>query len=153
MRYEIYTDQTIESCTLPFAIKMYEGWIAFPKSIVEASLEDYKLWAEGSGRSMTGESKGTLVGIFPKLQVKIGRQTAQERSILTGFLNQAETTVRAYNVERMKFEQASFYFGDVVNKIKKWDKNGELGSDGIYRNNSVFDAISFSIIANQRRSD
>ncbi|MBP3446213.1 MAG: hypothetical protein J6K64_02950 [Clostridia bacterium] len=151
MSYEVFTDDTINNCTQPFAIKKGNVWYAFPKSVIEASIDDYKLWAEGSGRSMTGESKGTLVGIFPKLQIKIGRQTASERAVLTGLLNQAETTVRAYCVERQRFEQASFYFGDVVNKIKKWDKNGTL-ADGVYTNNSVFDSLSFSVIANKRRS-
>ena len=150
MSYEIFTDDTIAECTQPFAVKKGDKWYAFPKTVAEASLDDYKLWAEGSGRSMTGESKGTLVGIFPKLQVKIGRQNAEERALLVSILNQAETTVRAYCVERQRFETSSFYFGDVINKIKKWDKNGEF-SDGVYKNNSVFDAISFSVIANKRR--
>lgn len=143
-------DSAIDSCKHPFAIKYGAIWYAFPKSVVEASLDDYKLWAEGSGRSMTGESKGTLIGIFLKLQVKIGRQTAEERALLTLALNQAETTVRAYCVERMQFEKASFYFGDVVNKIKKWDSNGSFSS-GTYKNNSMFEPISFSIISNKRR--
>ena len=132
------------TCKDPFAIKKDNVWYSFPKTVVEASLDDYKLWAEGSGRSMTGESKGTLIGIFPKLQVKIGRQTAEERALLTSILNQAETIVRAYCVERQQFETASFYFGDVVNKIRKWNKNDI--------SKSVFDSVSFSIIANKRRS-
>lgn len=150
MSYEVFTDDTISNCKQPFAIKKGSAWYAFPKSVVEASLDDYKLWAEGSGRSMTGESKGTLIGIFPKLQVKIGKQKADERALLVSLLNQAETTVRAYCVERKKFETASFYFGDVVNKIRKWDAKGSFEND-TYRNNSVFDPISFSIIANNRR--
>ncbi|MBP3441710.1 MAG: hypothetical protein J6L62_02800 [Clostridia bacterium] len=144
MSYETFTDDTIENCKDPFAIKKDNVWYSFPKTVVEASLDDYKLWAEGSGRSMTGESKGTLIGIFPKLQVKIGRQTAEERALLTSILNQAETIVRAYCVERQQFETASFYFGDVVNKIRKWNKNDI--------SKSVFDSVSFSIIANKRRS-
>lgn len=155
---ETYTNSTIGTCKQPFAI--FDGattWYAFPASVVEASLEDYKLWAEGSGRSMTGENKGTLVGIFPKLQVKIGRQSAEERAILTKLLNKSSVTVRAYCVERQRFEQASFYFGDVTNKIKKWDKNGTLGtksSSGVqsYTSKTVFDGISFSVISNKRRS-
>ena len=150
MSIETYTDSNIETCKQPFAIKKGSVWYAFPKSVIEASIDDYKLWADGSGRSMTGESKGTLIGIFPKLQLKIGKQSASDRAVLTSLLNQAETTVRAYCVERQRFEQASFYFGDVVNKIKKWDKNGTV-SNGKYLNDSIFDAISFSIIANKKR--
>lgn len=150
MSYVVFTDDTVSNCKQPFAIKKGSEWYAFPKSVVEASLDDYKLWAEGSGRSMTGESKGTLIGIFPKLQVKIGKQKADERALLVSLLNQAETTVRAYCVERKRFETASFYFGDVVNKIRKWDAKGSF-ENGTYHNNSLFDPISFSIIANNRR--
>ena len=153
-----YTNTTIKNCKLPFAI--YDGvdtWYAFPQAITEASFDDCKLWADGSGRSMTGESKGTIVGIFPKLTVKISKQKASERAVLTKLLNQTEATVRAYSVERQRFEENSFYFGDVSNKIKKWDKGGTLettrasnGNQG-YTCNSTFDSISFSIIANKRR--
>ena len=154
-----FTNSTINTCKLPFAI--YDGsttWYAFPKAITEASLEDYKMWSEGSGRSMTGESKGTMVGIFPKLQVKIGRQNASDRAVLCKLLNKSAVTVRAYSVDRQRFEQASFYFGDVTNKIKHWDKYGTLGtrqSNGnqSYTCNTTFDGISFSIISNKRRSN
>jgi hypothetical protein len=150
MSIETYTDSNIETCKQPFAIKKGSVWYAFPKAVIEASIDDYKLWADGPGRSMTGESKGTLIGIFPKLQLKIGKQSASDRAVLTSLLNQAETKVRAYCVERQRFEQASFYFGDVVNKIKKWDKSGTV-SNGKYLNDSIFDAVSFSIIANKKR--
>ena len=108
---------------------------------------------------MTGESKGTLVGIFPKLQIKIGRQSAADRETLTLLLNQAAVTVRAFNVSKHRFEQASFYFGDVINKIKKWDTKGTLGARDSttgkqnYRCNAIFDSISFSIISNKRRDN
>lgn len=158
MPIEVYTASNISACKQPLAI--YDSaaarWYAFPGAVTEASLEDYKLWAEGSGRSMTGENKGTLVGIFPKLQLKIGRQTAPDRAVLTKLLNQPETKVRAYSVERQRFETAVFYFGDVSNKIKKWDKSGTLGAvsgaNQPYTNSSMFDALSFSVIANKRRS-
>ncbi|MGN1478600.1 MAG: hypothetical protein ACI4XH_02445 [Acutalibacteraceae bacterium] len=117
------------------------------------------MWSDDSGRSMTGDSKGTLVGIFPKLQIKIGKQSASERAQLVSLLNQAAVTVRAFNVSKQRFEQASFYFGDVVNKIKKWDANGTLGTrnstTGVqtYKCSATFDSISFSIIANSRRRE
>ena len=62
---DIYTDSTIGTCKQPFAIKYGTTWYAFPQEVTEASLSDYKLWASDSGRSMTGSSKGTLIGIFP----------------------------------------------------------------------------------------
>lgn len=150
-----YTDSTIGTCKQPFAIKYGTTWYAFPRSVTEATISDYKLWASDSGRSMTGSSKGTLIGIFPKLQLKIGKQNADDRAILCKCLNQTAATVRAYCPERKRFETASFYFGDVTNKIKHWDKSGTLGtlSSGVqtYTCKSTFDSISFSVIANDRR--
>lgn len=153
---ETFTESEIKTCKQPFAIKKGNTWYAFPKTVIEASLDDYKLWSEDSGRSMTGSSKGTLIGIFPKLQIKIGRQSANDRATLLTLLNQNSTTVRAYCAERRRFEEASFYFGDVVNKIKRWDAKGTLGprttnGNQPYTNKSVFDAISFSVISNSRR--
>nr|DAQ25749.1 MAG TPA: hypothetical protein [Caudoviricetes sp.] len=131
-------------------------WYAFPSTIKDASLSDYKYWASDSGRSMTGSMKGTLIGIFPKLQVTIGKQNADERAILCKCLNQTEATVRAYCTERQRFETASFYFGDVTNKIKHWDKHGTLGTlnNGVqpYTCKSTFDSMQFSVISNNRRS-
>lgn len=151
-----FTDTTIKNCTQPFAIKHGSTWYAFPSAIKDASLSDYKYWASDSGRSMTGSMKGTLTGIFPKLQVTIGKQNANERAILCKCLNQTEATVRAYCTERKRFETASFYFGDVTNKIKHWDKHGTLGtlSNGVqpYTCKSTFDSMQFSVIANNRRS-
>lgn len=151
-----FTDTTIKNCTQPFAIKCGSMWYAFPSTIKDASLSDYKYWASDSGRSMTGSMKGTLIGIFPKLQVTIGKQNADERAVLCKCLNQTEATVRAYCTERQRFETASFYFGDVTNKIKHWDKYGTLGtlSNGVqsYQCKSTFDSMQFSVIANNRRS-
>ncbi len=153
---QTFTDTTIGTCKQSFAIKYGTAWYAFPSAIKDASFSDYKLWGDDTGRSMTGSMKGTLVGIFPKLQVTIGKQNADERAILCACLNQTEATVRAYSTERKRFETASFYFGDVTNKIKHWDKYGTLGtlSSGIqsYTCKSTFDSMQFSVIANNRRS-
>ena len=153
---ETYTDTTIKNCKQPFAIKCGSTWYSFPKTVKEASISDYKLWGDDSGRSMTGSMKGTLIGIFPKLQVTIGKQNADDRAILCKCLNQTAATVRAYSVERKRFETASFYFGDVTNKIKHWDKHGTLGTlsggNQSYACKSTFDSMQFSVIANDRRS-
>ena len=37
-----------------------------------------KLWSSDTGRSMTGENKGTLIGIFPKITVKLGKLSEDE---------------------------------------------------------------------------
>ncbi len=151
-----YTDTTIKNCTQPFAIKCGSMWYAFPSTIKDASLSDYKYWASDSGRSMTGSMKGTLIGIFPKLQVTIGKQNADERAILCKCLNQDGATVRAFWSEGKGCGAGWGYLGDVTNKIKHWDKYGTLGtlSNGVqsYQCKSTFDSMQFSVIANNRRS-
>lgn len=152
-----YTESTIATCKQPFAVKSGGIWYAFPKSLVDATLSDYKLWADDNGRTLSGDMKGTLIGVFPKLQLKVGKQKSADRAKLTALLNKSAVTVRAYCVERQRFEQADFYFGDVTNKIKHWDAKGTLGTrsnTGIqnYSNNSTYEAMQFSVISLKKRS-
>ena len=97
-----------------------------------------KLWSSDTGRSMTGENKGTLIGIFPKLEIKLGVLTEYEMSLLLSLVNVASADVRYYDNEYRQVITASFYFGDVdVELLRKSQMN--------------YKPIEFSIIANKRR--
>lgn len=98
-----------------------------------------KLWSSDTGRSMTGENKGTLVGIFPKIEITLGKMTPVEMSRFLSLVNVASADVTYYDTERREPVTNSFYFGDAV--------------DEIYRQkNMSHKPISISIIANKRRS-
>ena len=97
-----------------------------------------KLWSSDTGRSMTGENKGTLIGIFPKITVKLGRLSEDEMSALINLTNQARADVKYYDVGKKSLVTASFYFGDVSSELERKSTMYHKGT-------------SFSIIANKKR--
>ena len=97
-----------------------------------------KLWSSDTGRSMTGENKGTLIGIFPKITVKLGRMSEEDTSAIINLTMQAKANVKYYDVGKKGLVTASFYFGDVSAEIEKQRSMYHKGT-------------SFSIIANKKR--
>lgn len=98
-----------------------------------------KLWSSDTGRSMTGENKGTLIGIFPKIEIVLGKKsTDAEVSQFLSLVNVPSANVTYYDTEKMKNITESFYFGDVEDEIINEDKKTRK-------------QIKISIIANKRR--
>ena len=97
-----------------------------------------KLWSSDTGRSMTGENKGTLIGIFPKITVALGRLSEDDMSAIINLTNQPRADVRYYDVGAKALTTASFYFGDVSAEIER-------------KSTMMHKAVEFSIIANKRR--
>ena len=106
--------------------------------IVDYEVQYCKLWSSDTGRSMTGENKGTLIGIFPKIILKIGQMTASEMALFLSLVNQANANVKYYDTEYQKVMTASFYFGDAQDQLKR-------------QRNMTHKPISISIIANKKR--
>ena len=98
----------------------------------------HKLWSSDTGRSMTGENKGTLIGIFPKITVSLGRMSEGDTSAIINLTMQASANVKYYDVGKKSLVTASFYFGDVSAEIEKQRSMYHKG-------------MSFSIIANKKR--
>ena len=106
--------------------------------LIEYKLGYKKLWSSDTGRSMTGENKGTLIGIFPKLEIKVGRLNEDEISTLLSLINVANANVTYYDPEYKKVTTASFYFGDIdIELLRKSQMN--------------YKSFNFSIIANKKR--
>lgn len=101
-------------------------------------VEFCKLWSSDTGRSMTGENKGTLIGIFPKISVSLGRMSEGDMSAIINLTNQPRADVKYYDVGAKALTTASFYFGDV---------SAELERKSTMRHK----ATEFSIIANRKR--
>ena len=97
-----------------------------------------KLWSSDTGRSMTGENKGTLLGIFPKITVNLGRMNEDDMSAIINLTMQASANVKYYDVGKKGLVTASFYFGDVSAELEKQSSMYHKGN-------------SFSIIANKKR--
>lgn len=97
-----------------------------------------KLWSSDTGRSMTGENKGTLIGIFPKITVRLGRLSEGDMSAIINLTNQSKANVKYYDVGAQALTTASFYFGDVSTEIER-------------QSTMYHKATEFSIIANRKR--
>lgn len=104
----------------------------------EYKVQYCKLWSSDTGRSMTGENKGTLIGIFPKITVKLGRLSEDEMSAIINLTNQARANVKYYDVGRKSLVTESFYFGDVSAELER-------------KSTMYHKGVSFSIIANKKR--
>ena len=104
----------------------------------EYKVQFCKLWSSDTGRSMTGENKGTLIGIFPKISVKLGRLSEDDMSAIINLTNQARADVNYYDVGAKSLVTASFYFGDVSADLERQSTMYHKGT-------------SFSIIANKKR--
>jgi hypothetical protein len=98
-----------------------------------------KLWSSDTGRSMTGENKGTLIGIFPKIEVTLGRMTDAEMRMFLNLVNRQSMDVTYWDTEIGMEMENNFYFGDVTDELVR--KDGKRHKQ-----------ISVSIIANKRRS-
>ena len=51
--------------------------------IINYDVEYDKLWGSDSGRNLAGDMKATLVGIFPKICLKIGATTEANKAFIT----------------------------------------------------------------------
>lgn len=78
-----------------------------------------KLWSSDTGRSMTGENKGTLVGIFPKITIAVGTTSAEDFACLSSLLNQDRTNIKYYDTQYQQVKTNSFYFADLTDELKR----------------------------------
>lgn len=96
-----------------------------------------KLWSADTGRSMTGENKGTLVGIFPKITITGGKMSQTDMAAIARLTDQAQTNIRYFDPATMTNRTASFYFGDLTSELAR-------AGDMTYR------AFEVNAIANRR---
>ena len=101
-----------------------------------------KLWSSDTGRSsMTGENKGTFIGIFPKFTIQVGKIKTDKNkaTAILQIVNSATFNCKYYDPESQTMKVASFYAGDV--------------SETVISAKSISVVIEpFSIIANARRT-
>lgn len=107
-------------------------------NLVSYKVSYCKLWSSDTGRSMTGENKGTLVGIFPKIEITLGKMTEAQMSAFLALVNVASANVTYYDTELKKPVTNSFYFGDAEDELNR-------------QKNMTHKPIKISVIANKRR--
>lgn len=70
-----------------------------------------KLW-KNADRNMNGDVRATLIGIFPKIKMKINYTTQQEMSRLTQILDQDFFTVTWFDVRVQDVVSTQYYASD-----------------------------------------
>lgn len=70
-----------------------------------------KLW-KNAERNMNGDVRGTLIGIFPKIQMNVGYTTQEEMSQLTQLLDKDYFTVTWFDVRIQDTISTQYYASD-----------------------------------------
>ena len=111
--------------------------ISFGKYLTQADFQYNKLWAEDSGRNLAGTQSGTLIGIFPKIEMQFRRLTKEEVHEIALILDSASQTVQYYDDNKGQSVSMDTYTGD-------WT----LSNKSI----NVNEPFSISFIAKKRRT-
>lgn len=70
-----------------------------------------KLW-KNADRNMNGDTRATLIGIFPKIKMKVNYTTQDEMSQLTQLLDQDFFTVTWFDVRIQDVVSTQYYASD-----------------------------------------
>ena len=76
-----------------------------------------KLWGEDTGRTMSGELFGTLIGVFPKIEVQFFMDDEVELSNLLTILDSAFQTVEYYDPKTRTLVELGTYTNDYVTEL------------------------------------
>ena len=96
--------------------------ISMGNYLIGATIGYYKLWSSDSGRNMAGTNTGTLLGIFPKIQLNFRSMTDSELTTILKLLNKANMTLTYWDTELQQEKSLSCYAGDVEIPVKKLGK-------------------------------
>jgi len=78
-----------------------------------------KVFDEDSGRNADYEMEGTLIGVFPRLDLEIGRLTFDEASELLGVSNIANFEFSWFDFETQTFLSSDYYMSNPSVEIRK----------------------------------
>lgn len=109
--------------------------------ITEVKYGYNKLWASDSGRSLSGNQTGTLLGIFPKLELSFRKLSQTELELLVPILDKATQNVTYYDPYLKRLYTMSTYTGD-------WSTTNRNTFSNVAKANENF---SISFIARKKR--
>ena len=115
--------------------------VNFAEYVTEVKYGYNKLWAEDSGRNLAGTQSGTLIGIFPKLEVSFKKLTREELETIAPILDKATQNVTYYDPIKKGLYTMSTYTGD-------WATLNRNTFENVARANETF---SISFIARKKR--
>lgn len=80
--------------------------------LVEASFGYNKLWGSDTGRNLAGEQTGTLIGIFPKLELQFRKMNQNEVHTIAQALDKATQSTTYHDDYKGTNVTMSTYAGD-----------------------------------------
>lgn len=95
---------------------IYNGDLVKINGVVVPHIQKYKigrakLW-KNADRNMNGDVRATLIGIFPKIKIKVGYLTQEAMSELTELLDQDYFTVEWFDVRIQGVVSTQYYASD-----------------------------------------
>ncbi len=75
------------------------------------AVEPNKLWSDAD-RTLSGDLKATLIGIFPKLLLEFTYMTEAEVKVVIGLLKPASFNVSWWNTDIADYSTGTYYAGD-----------------------------------------
>lgn len=86
--------------------------------ILEAEFGYNKLWADDSGRNLSGSMSGTFLGVFPKIRVTFRKLTQQELEYIAPVLDSAKQNFTYYDPVLKRSYTMETYTGDWLTSNK-----------------------------------
>lgn len=115
--------------------------ISMGQYLVEAKYGYNKLWANDTGRNLAGTMSGTLIGIFPKLELQFKPLNKEELEIIVPILDNARQTVTYYDPYKKANVTMTTYSGDY-----------EITNKNIIKNDITNEGFNCSFISISKRS-
>ena len=109
--------------------------------ITEVKYGYNKLWGKDSGRNLAGTQSGTLIGIFPKIQVSFKHLNQAELEMLAPILDKASQNLTYYDPVLKRDNTISVYTGD-------WATTNRNSFTNVAKANEPF---NISFIARRKR--
>lgn len=130
----------IDKNSIQVKINGMVNYISLGQYLVEAKYGFNKLWSSDSGRNLAGTQSGTLVGIFPKLQLQFRKLTKAELETIVPILDSARQSVIYYDPYKKANTTMTTYTGDY-----------EITNKQIINDNSKNEGFSCSFISVSKR--
>ena len=108
--------------------------------ITEARYGYNKVWADDTGRNLSGTMSGTLIGIFPKIIVRFKKLNKTELQTITPILDNPTQSLKYYDPTKQATVTITTYTGDY-----------EVTNKHIVDSNNKNDSFEVSFIATSKR--
>lgn len=110
--------------------------------LVEVKYDYPKLFAEGSGRNLSGTMISDFIGVFPKITCQFGPMDKTQLETIIPILDSPRQVVRYYDPYKKAYREMATYTGDynITNR-------NVIGNDG-----ALNEGFEISFIAVSKRS-